>query len=216
MGTGSVVVPQGSQRLVTDAKWYAEPKNRHHAVPTEFIKQVLVASDWAEKDDEVVAVDCRDFHDPDRHRHAGNAGSAAYAEINHLGYHHSVTQGLTKNGARVWRQYLHRKEEVPFKDWVSEFVLAPFWNAAMKCRPGRSEAGSAARPKKIVLVFFCKWGRHRSVALQTSFLNAMPIIPWLELKTASHLAARSWTWSTCNFCAVWALDFNSQHLVFKF
>jgi len=208
----------GMQKLIDHAKWYADPQNRNAAVPTEFIKRVLVAAKWAEDDDEVVAVDCRDFHDPDRHSHC-----KADADANHLGFHHSVMKGLIKNGARVWRPHLHRKVDVPLGDWASEFVLAPLWNAIMKVR---KEAGSAARQKNVVMVFFCKWGRHRSVALQTCFLKAMPFVPWLELKNASHLAAHSWLWSTCNFCAVWTLDlyshyslsllFNSQHRVSQF
>ena len=212
VGTGQLTIKPresgGQQKLIDHAKWYADAKNRNTPVPTGFIKNVLVAANWAEDDDEVVAVDCRDFHDPDRHSHC-----EADADANHLGFHHSAMKGLIKNGARVWRQHLYRKEDVSLGDWVSEFVLAPLWDAIVKVR---QPAGSAAQQKKIVVVFFCKWGHHRSVALQTSFLNAMPSVPWLELKDASHLAAQHWTWSTCNFCAVWTSTLNSQHRVSQF
>jgi hypothetical protein len=111
-----------------------------------------------------------------------------------------VMKGLTKHGANVWRPHLHRKEGVPFGNWVCEFVLGPFWNAVR----GILKAGSAAaHQKKIVVVFFCRWGRHRSVALQTCFLRALPCLPWAQLQDASHLASDGWLWSTCNFCDVW-------------
>ena len=213
VGTGKVTLPLAMRGLADDGKWYAD--NRHKEVPTEWIKRVLVAADLAEPDDEVVGVDCRDFHDPDRpkrdrenqNRPWGSAGRAASDDENHLGAHHTVMNGLVKHGANVWRPHLRRKENVPFGEWVSEFVLGPFWNAVVKIRAASLQAsarsaGSAAPKKKVVVVFFCKWGRHRSVALQTGFLKAIPIVPWLSLQDATHLASHSWLWSTCNFCDV--------------
>ena len=219
VGRGRLTLPSSQRHLESDGKWYAAPENRNTPVPTDWIKKVVVAARLADEHDEVVAVDCRDFHDPerrsktqDRSSSSKDAGSAAWGnwgrrqawpdeeKVNHLGVHHTVMQGLTKHGANVWRRHLRRKEKVPFGNWVCEFVLGPLWNAV---RDLQKAGSAAAHQKKIVMVFFCRWGRHRSVALEACFLRALPCIPWAQLKDASHLASESWLWSTCNFCDVW-------------
>ena len=156
--------------------------------------------------DAVIAVDCRNFHDPNRHQRGGSA-----PRNKHLGFHHTVMEGMLQHGAQVWRVTAGRKVQQPLKDWWGEFVCAPFWDAAMKVRGQRqqsrggsssSSGGSAPAPSagRVVVVFFCKWGRHRSVALHECFTKMMEAVQFATLVESSHLASHSWSFTTCNFC----------------
>jgi len=117
-----------------------------------------------------------------------------------LGFHHSVVAGLVKHGAKVWRQALHEKKPQPFSDWFSEFVLLPFWSKTQRWISQSATRSSSSFRGRVVPVFFCKWGRHRSVAMHDLFLPLLGAFEWVSLDETSHLASQSWQFTTCNYC----------------
>lgn len=153
--------------------------------------------------DVVQAVDCRDFHDPERDR---ERRSETWTKANnHVGLHHTVVAGMGKFGAEVYNQGTRRKEHWLLTDWWQEFVLEPFWDklaeyrAKLRAWQGAGPVTTGDRPRLIV-VFFCKWGRHRSVAMQSIFIFVCQHLKWVRLVSASHLSEHTWRWKTCGNC----------------
>ena len=64
--------------------------------------------------DEVLAVDCRDFSDPQRHKEKAQGGLRGAS--NHIGYHHTVFAGLLRGGALVFNQQTRQKESLSLID----------------------------------------------------------------------------------------------------
>ena len=63
---------------------------------------VLILSTRTCAQDSVLAVDCRDFSDPQRHK--DKEERRRRGEENHIGYHHTVFAGLLRGGALVYNQ----------------------------------------------------------------------------------------------------------------
>ena len=155
--------------------------------------------------DEVLAVDCRDFSDPQRHK--DKASGRLRGHENHIGYHHTVFKGLLRGGAQVYNQRTHRKEQVPLIDWWEKFVLLPLWNKMLHLQEklkawGKQRVSDRGVKPRLFVVFFCKWGRHRSVAMQNCFIFICQHLKWARLAEASHLSSHSWKWVTCDCCQV--------------
>ena len=87
---------------------------------------VLILSTYTRMQDEVLAVDCRDFSDPQRHK--DKALGRLRGDENHIGYHHTVFAGLLRGGALVYNQRTRQKEWVSLTDWWEQFALQPFWD----------------------------------------------------------------------------------------
>ena len=171
----------------------------------------LVFNTSACAQDQVLAIDCRDWHDPQRRQEKARGGHRR--ELNHIGLHHSVYSGLLRGEAQVYNQRAGKKEDVKLRAWWQRFVLAPFmkkvqshcehleaWEARERSRESRDRA-RLERPR-LVVVFFCKWGRHRSVALQAAFVSICQRLSWLRVSETCHLSSHSWMWVTCNCCQV--------------
>ena len=155
--------------------------------------------------DEALAVDRRDFSDPQRHRE--KAKGHLRGASNHIGYHHTVFAGLLRGGAQVFNQQTRQKENLSLIDWWGRFVLQPLWSKVQNFSQGLQEwerqgvSDRGVKPRLFV-VFFCKWGRRRSVALQKIFIFICKYLKWLRLAEASHLSSHSWKWVTCDCCEV--------------
>ena len=154
----------------------------------------------------MLAIDCRDFHDPQRHRKT--EGGHRRGLTNHIGHHHTVFAGLLRGGAQVYNTQTRRKENMSLTDWWERFVLQPLWSKAQSVvqkvrewETQRSSGNRGPRPRLFV-VFFCNWGRHRSVALQKAFAFVCQQMKWAHLAETSHLSSHSWTFSTCDCCQV--------------
>ena len=111
--------------------------------------------------------------------------------------HPTVIQGLLRGGARVWNPQSRQKEQMELQTWWRDFVLSPVWSTAQRLLGSRSLGGSAPR---LVVVFFCKYGRHRSVALHSLFVFIVDFFKWLRLVDAAHLSSSSWGYTTCQRC----------------
>ena len=143
-----------------------------------------------------MAIDCRDFHDPDRDRQRGPN------RLNHIGYHHTVFRGILRHGANVYSAAQKRKVGQTLKEWWTQNVLTPLWSSCQRLAGSAAGRSTCPVPPKVIVVFFCKWGRHRSVCLQNCLVRSMPALHWAELIESSHLASHSWSFATCNFCQV--------------
>jgi hypothetical protein len=161
----------------------------------------------------VLAIDCRDFYDPQRHKEKARGGH--FGRDNHIGLHHTVFSGLLRGGAQVYDRRARKKEDMPLQDWWQRFVLSPLRKKiqlfrehlkAWESRHSGVESSCRARLERprLAVVFFCKWGRHRSVALQSAFLSICQRLKWVRVSESSHLSELSWRFSTCNCCQ--ALD----------
>ena len=152
--------------------------------------------------DTVLAIDCRDFYDPQR---VNERATALSGRVNHIGYHHSVFAGFLRGGALVYNQNSKKREEVPLPLWWQRFVLQPLWDKVMHfcdhLRAWEAQGGSdrGAKPR-LCVVFFCKWGRHRSVGLHKVFVCICQRLKWLRISETSHLSSHSWRWVTCECC----------------
>ena len=181
---------QEAEKLIKN-KWWSPVKS-------DWMQSLLLACKLCHPEDEVVAIDCRSFHDPQR-----DHGRKPPAQ-NHVGYHHTVLAGLQRGGAKVWDSTRKKEFEISLAEWWRECVAAPLWNSAMKVaakmRSQQASATQAVVVPKLVVVFVCKYGRHRSVALQRCFIQAIADVPWANLSDSSHLASHSWRFATCNLC----------------
>ena len=149
------------------------------------------------------AVDCRDFSDPQRHKEKAQGGLRGAS--NHIGYHHTVFAGLLRGGALVFNQQTRQKESLSLIDWWERFVLQPFWSKVMNffqklLEWERQRVHDRGVKPRLFVVFFCKWGRRRSVAVHNIFIFIRQSLKWARLAEASHLSSHSWKWVTCDCC----------------
>ena len=170
-----------------------------------FLSMFLILSTHTCVQDEVLAVDCRDFSDPQRH--TDKAAGRLRGHANHIGYHHTVFAGLLRGGALVYNQRTSRKEQVSLTDWWEQFVLQPLWNKMLNFQEklkawGKQRVSDRGVKPRLFVVFFCKWGRRRSVAMQKCFNFICQHLKWARLAEASHLSSHSWKWVTCDCCQV--------------
>ena len=154
--------------------------------------------------DVVVAVDCRGFSDPQRSRHRHDR-----AQDNHLGYHHTVLAGLRRGGAKVWDPKRNKNVNLTLREFWIQFVAQPLWDGANKVaiKMRQLQASKSAVVPRLLVVFVCKYGRHRSVALQRCLVHALAVVPWANLCESSHLASHSWQHKTCNQCRDYIFTF---------
>jgi hypothetical protein len=178
----------------------------HHQGHITYISStVLILSMHTCAQDSVLAVDCRDFSDPQRHK--DKEERRRRGEENHIGYHHTVFAGLLRGGALVYNKRTREKEHWALTEWWEHFFLQPFWNKVLnfieKLKEWKKKRVSDRGVKpRLYVVFFCNWGRHRSVAMQKIFLFICQYLKWARLAEASHLSSHSWKWVTCDCCEV--------------
>jgi hypothetical protein len=195
-----------ARQILDDSARMAQ--HRRNAVSNNWMKNTLSACGLVSPNDVALAIDCRDFHDPQRHADREKARQrSGPREPNHIGFHHTVFAGLLRGGAMVYNQSTHEKEHLPLVDWWRHFVLSPLWNKTqqfvdtLRRWEQQNEKNRGAKPR-LAVVFFCNYGRHRSVALQKAFLFLVQQFEWARLVDASHLSSHSWKFVTCDCCEV--------------
>ena len=151
-------VPTSQMQIMThNAGKYA--RTQHMPVPRQFWPDVLAVSNHTEDDAVVLAVDCRPFHDPQRHTRG---------VVNHLGFHPAVLSQVST----------HRMFAPIFDDALAE-------NSRVAVNHAQSQAyragGDAPDRLNLHIVCFCKkrpapiCGRVPDVVSGAAFLHRLAV-----------------------------------------
>jgi hypothetical protein len=158
--------------------------------------------------DIVVAIDTRWFHDPDekakRRKSKYHKTTEPPDPPNHIGLHGNVQAGLMRGGAVVVHSRTWKRKDYSLRQWMVKWPVRHLIEAARRAWP--------VNGGRVIIVFYCKSGRHRSVACAEAFSRVLNKVAWVQQENVEHLSSMSWGFGTCGGCPQcrrWSADHGS-------